>query len=91
MLLLKTTVQLYPGCQRLFMGGFAARVVGLWPNTCRLAADETKLPVAREKKPLVSRVVQLLPFSEILTKEGIITDCTFDLKGSVRRLEISKN
>ena len=31
-------------------------VFGLLPNTCRLAADETKLPDAREKKPLVPRV-----------------------------------
>ena len=29
---------------------------GLQPNTCRAAADETKLPDAREKKPLVPRV-----------------------------------
>ena len=34
-----------------------ARVFGLWPNTCRLAAYQTKLPVAREKKPLVPRVI----------------------------------
>ena len=34
-----------------------ARVFGLWSKTCRLAADETKLPVAREKKPLVPRVI----------------------------------
>ena len=61
----------YPGCQRLFMRGFrfpvsafprvfsrgfAARVFGLRPNTCRPAAGETKLPVAREKNPLVPRV-----------------------------------
>ena len=31
-------------------------VFGLRPNTCRPAADETKLPIAREKKPLVPRV-----------------------------------
>ena len=36
--------------------GFATRVFDLRPNTCRPAADETKLPVAREKKPLVPRV-----------------------------------
>ena len=36
---------------------FAARVFGLRPNTCRSAADETKLPVAHEKKPLVPRVI----------------------------------
>ena len=35
---------------------FAARVFSLRPNTCRPAADETKFPVAREKKPLVPRV-----------------------------------
>ena len=29
---------------------FAARVFGLRPNTCRPVANETKLPVAREKK-----------------------------------------
>ena len=28
----------------------------LRPNTCRPVADETKLPVACEKKPLVPRV-----------------------------------
>ena len=44
--------------------GFAARVFGLQPNTCRPAADKTKLPVAREKKPLVPRV----RFSIYLTK-----------------------
>ena len=59
----------YPGCQRLFMRGFrfrsslkkwparTARVFGLWPNTFLPAADETKLPGAREKKPLVPRVL----------------------------------
>ena len=36
--------------------GFAARVFGLRPNTCRPAVDETKFPVVREKKPLVPRV-----------------------------------
>ena len=36
--------------------GFAARVFGLRPNTCRSVADETKLPVAHEKKPPVPRV-----------------------------------
>ena len=52
----------YPGCQGLFMRGFrfsrgfAAHVFGLRPNTCRPAADETNLPDAREKKPLVPRV-----------------------------------
>ena len=52
----------YPGCQRLFMGGFRFRSsLKKWrgfpprPNTCRTSADETKLPVAREKKPLVPR------------------------------------
>ena len=35
---------------------FATRVFDLRPNTCRPVADETKLPVAREKKPLVPRV-----------------------------------
>ena len=52
----------YPWCQRLFMRAF--RVWSslkksdprLRSNTCRLVADETKLPVAREKKPLVPRV-----------------------------------
>ena len=42
--------------RKVFSRGFAARVFGLRPNTCRPAADETKLPVAREKKPLVPRV-----------------------------------
>ena len=56
----------YSWCQRLFMRGFrfrsrlikwpAPRVFGLRSNTCRLAADETKLSVAREKTPLVPRV-----------------------------------
>ena len=32
----------------------AARVFGLWPNKC--AADEAKVPDAREKKLLVPRV-----------------------------------
>ena len=32
------------------------RVFGLRPNTCWPVADEMKLPVAREKKPLVPRV-----------------------------------
>ena len=35
---------------------FAGHVFSLQPNTCRPAADKTKLPVAREKKPLVPRV-----------------------------------
>ena len=35
---------------------FAARVFGLRSDTCRPAANKTKLPVAREKKPLVPRV-----------------------------------
>ena len=59
----------YPACQRPFMRGFrfrsslkkwparTARVFGLRPNTCLPAADEAKLPVAREKKPLVPRVL----------------------------------
>ena len=40
------------------MRGFRLRsVFGLRPNTCRHAADETKIPVAREKKTsLVPRV-----------------------------------
>ena len=42
--------------RKVFSRGFAARVFGLRPNTCRPAADETKLPVAREKKPVVPRV-----------------------------------
>ena len=44
--------------RKVFSRGFAARVFGLRPNmyTCRPVADETKLPVAREKKPLVPRV-----------------------------------
>ena len=36
--------------------GFScAGFFGLRPNTCRPAVDQTKLPVAREKKPLVPR------------------------------------
>ena len=37
------------------MRGFRFRlsVFGLRPNTCRPAAEETKLPIEREKKPLV--------------------------------------
>ena len=41
----------------------AASVFGLQPNTCRPAADKTKLPVEREKKPLVPRVTLLRFFS----------------------------
>ena len=41
---------------KVFYRGFAARVFSLRPNTCPPAADETKLPFAREKKPLVPRV-----------------------------------
>ena len=43
----------YPGCQRLFMRGFRFRssLLKTWTRT-----RETKLPVAREKKPLVPRV-----------------------------------
>ena len=37
----------YTGCQRLFMSGFRFR---LRRSCLRPAADETKLPVAREKK-----------------------------------------
>ena len=43
--------------EKLYSRRFAARVLGLRRNTHRPAADETKLPVAREKKPLVPRVV----------------------------------
>jgi len=39
------------------MRGFRFRVFVLRPNTCRPAADETKLPVPREKKPLEPRVL----------------------------------
>ena len=55
----------YPGCQRLFMRGFRFRSsLKKWParkvfsrGSClRPTANETKLPVAREKKPLVPRV-----------------------------------
>ena len=61
--------QYYPGCQRLFMRGFRFRSVlksevrekrkaksffsRLRRSCLRPAADETKLPVAREKNPLV--------------------------------------
>ena len=41
---------IYPGCQRLFMGGFRFRSS---LKKCRSPVDETKLPDAREKKPLV--------------------------------------
>ena len=40
------TVQSYPRCQRLFTHGCRLRS----SLTCRPVADETKLPVAREKK-----------------------------------------
>ena len=43
--------------EKLYSRRFAARVLGLRRNTHRPAADETKLPVTREKKPLVPRVV----------------------------------
>ena len=43
----------------VFSRDFAACVFGLWPNTCRPAADEAKLPDAREKKPVVHRVKRL--------------------------------
>ena len=36
---------------------FLSRVFGLRPNTCRPAADQSKIPVARKKKPLVPRVL----------------------------------
>ena len=41
------------------MTSAAASVFGLQPNTGRPAADKTKLPVEREKKPLVPRVTLL--------------------------------
>ena len=44
------------GFGQVLKSGFAARVFGVRPNTCRPPADETKLPDAREKKPLVPRV-----------------------------------
>ena len=44
---------IYPGCQRLFMGGFRFRSS---LKKCWSPVDETKLPDAREKKPLVPRV-----------------------------------
>ena len=43
----------YPGCQRLFMRGFRFRSS---LKKCQPAAEETKLPDPREKKPLVPRV-----------------------------------
>ena len=43
----------------VFSRDFAARVFGLWPNTCRPSADEAKVPDAREKKPVVPRVKRL--------------------------------
>ena len=51
----------YLGCQRLScaLSGFGQVLKSdprLRSNTCRLVANETKLPVAREKKPLVPRV-----------------------------------
>ena len=39
------------GFGQVLKSGFAARVFGVRPNTCRLTADETKLPDAREKNP----------------------------------------
>ena len=44
------------GFGQVLKSDFAARVFGVRPNTCRPVADETKLPDAREKKPLVPRV-----------------------------------
>ena len=32
------------------MCGFRVSVIGLWPNTCRPASDETKHPDALEKE-----------------------------------------
>ena len=62
------TVQSYPGCQRLFTRGFR-----LWLSlTCRPVADETKLPVAREKKPLVLRVVPSRTGTKITRVESAI-------------------
>ena len=45
-----------PGFGQVLKSGFTARVFDVRPNTCRPAADETELPDAREKKPLVPRV-----------------------------------
>ena len=63
----------YPGCQRLFMRCFRfrsslisdprliSRFFGLRPKTCRPAADtRRKLLVAREKKPLVPKVLKTI-------------------------------
>ena len=62
----------YPGCQRLFMRGFRFRSVlksdpreKLRRSCLRPSADKTKLPVAREKQPLVPRVMcEWKPHSE---------------------------
>ena len=51
----QSSLQKWPA-RKAFSRGFAARVFGLRPNTCRPAADETKLPFVGEKKPLVPRV-----------------------------------
>ena len=60
---------LSPGCQRLFMRGlrFRSSLVSsaFWPNTCRPEADETKLPDAREKKPLAPKVSCLIQSHKI--------------------------
>ena len=62
----------YPGYQRLFMRGFRFRSVlksdpreKLRRSCLRPSADKTKLPVAREKQPLVPRVMcEWKPHSE---------------------------
>ena len=59
-----TGTQGYPGCQRLFMRGFRFRSTSSLVSV-RPSADKTKLPVAREKKPLVPRVTQSKPTIEM--------------------------
>ena len=54
-LFLITAVWKYPGCQRPFMRGFWFRPT--LKKCLRPAADETKLPDAREKKTLVPTIV----------------------------------
>ena len=66
--------------------GFAAPVFGLRPNTCRPAADETKLPDAGEKKPLVPRVCHI----EVEFVVGSLSCCERFFSGYSSKTNISK-
>ena len=79
-LFLITAVWKYPGCQRPFMRGFSFRPT--LKKCLRPAADETKLPDAREKKTLVPRIVwkilnQKNNFKKSLIAMKILTSTEF--------------